>query len=232
MCLDVMWHRQYDGWSPPGRLPGPVSPSPTCVSGSLRAVILRSGVGWSACPPGGGRQDALEGNCGARRPTRFCLLQSALPRGESDGGMESHHCPFSTEWIRHSGEVQDGNRRFSPGVSLPRRLDVLHRPPRCILPGPGQSGVSPVSVVLSRGTCLSVQGIVLRPFHGSTVFTRIFTLVSEWAHWRGVLLLRYLDDWLVLAESRELLLHHLDLILQLCTSLGIVVNWEKSDVEL
>ena len=81
------------------------------------------------------------------------------------GGMETRHQPFGTEWIHHSDEVQDGNRRFSPGISPPRRLDVLHRPPGCVPPDPGPLEVSPTSVVLSRGLCLSVQGIVLRPFH-------------------------------------------------------------------
>ena len=33
------------------------------------------------------------------------------------------------------------------------------------------------------------------------VFTRVFATVSAWAHSRGVRLLRYLDDWLVLASS-------------------------------
>ena len=37
-------------------------------------------------------------------------------------------------------------------------------------------------------------------------------------------LLRYLDDWLVIAESRSLLLQHGDLVLQLCRDLGTVVN--------
>ena len=41
-------------------------------------------------------------------------------------------------------------------------------------------------------------------------------------------LLRYLDDWLVVAESRKL--RHRNL-LQLCTDLGIMVNWEKSDLQ-
>ena len=45
-----------------------------------------------------------------------------------------------------------------------------------------------------------------------------------------MLLLRYLDDWLVVAESRDHLLRHQALCLQLCSDLGIVVNWKKSDL--
>ena len=42
----------------------------------------------------------------------------------------------------------------------------------------------------------------------SQVFTRVFALVSEWAHRSGMCLLCYLNDWLVIAESRDLLLQH------------------------
>ena len=63
------------------------------------------------------------------------------------------------------------------------------------------------------------------------VFTKVFALVSEWAHRRDMRLLHYLDDWLVVAELRDLLLQHQDLLLQLCDDLGIVMNWEKSDLQ-
>ena len=65
---------------------------------------------------------------------------------------------------------------------------------------------------------------------GPQVFTRVFTLVSESAHRRGMCLLHYLDNWLVVVETRDLLLSHQDLLLQLCSDLGIMVNWKKSDL--
>ena len=57
---------------------------------------------------------------------------------------------------------------------------------------------------------------------------RVFALVSEWAHQRGIRLLRYLDDWLVIVQSVPLL-QHCEQLLQLCRDLGIVISWEKSD---
>ena len=62
------------------------------------------------------------------------------------------------------------------------------------------------------------------------VFTRVFVLVLEWVHWRGVCLLHYLDDWLVVAESWDLLCHHQAMLLQLCSNISIVVNWKNSDL--
>ncbi len=44
----------------------------------------------------------------------------------------------------------------------------------------------------------------------------------------GVRILNYLDDWLILAQSREQLGDHRDLVLRHFSQLGLRVNWEKS----
>ena len=62
------------------------------------------------------------------------------------------------------------------------------------------------------------------------VFTRVFVAVSSWAHARGIHLLQYLDDWLILSPSERKTRQHVDQLLSLCRSLGIVINTEKSDL--
>ena len=57
-------------------------------------------------------------------------------------------------------------------------------------------------------------------------------LVSEWAHRQEIYPLHYLDDGLIIADSVPHLLEYLELPLNLCKYLGLVVNWEKSDLEL
>ncbi len=44
----------------------------------------------------------------------------------------------------------------------------------------------------------------------------------------GVRILNYLDDWLILAQSREQLGDHRNLVLRHLSQLGLQVNWEKS----
>ena len=62
------------------------------------------------------------------------------------------------------------------------------------------------------------------------VFTRVMAPVSAFLHRSGIRLRRYLDDWLIQASSQEQVLLALESVLQLCRSLGIVVNWEKSQL--
>ncbi len=69
------------------------------------------------------------------------------------------------------------------------------------------------------------------PF-GLSLSPRVFTKVVEGAlaplREVGVRILNYLDDWLILAQSREQLCDHRDLVLRHLSQLGLRVNWEKS----
>ncbi|KAI2646800.1 ORF V: Enzymatic polyprotein [Labeo rohita] len=47
---------------------------------------------------------------------------------------------------------------------------------------------------------------------------------------QGILILNYLDDWLIIAHSRDLLCQHRYLVLQHLSHLGLQVNWEKSNL--
>ena len=59
------------------------------------------------------------------------------------------------------------------------------------------------------------------------VFTRVMAPVSGFLHQLGVWMLRYLDDWLILASSREEPCWARDQVLSLCQELGIVANLKK-----
>ncbi len=69
------------------------------------------------------------------------------------------------------------------------------------------------------------------PF-GLSLSPRVFTKVAEAdlvpLREQGVRILNYLDDWLILAQSRYQLCEHRDLVLSHLSQLGLQVNWEKS----
>ena len=81
-----------------------------------------------------------------------------------------------------------------------------------------------------RGTVYQFKVLCFGLATAPQVFTRVFSLVSIWAHSQGIRLLRYLDDWLILADSESKLKDHLNRLLLLCQDLGILVNEGKSDL--
>ena len=62
------------------------------------------------------------------------------------------------------------------------------------------------------------------------VFTRLMAPISAILHCYGIRMLRYLDDWLILAESRTTCLQARDRLLQVCEELGLQVNFRKSSL--
>ena len=62
------------------------------------------------------------------------------------------------------------------------------------------------------------------------VFTRVMAPVSVILHSLGIRMLRYLDDWLILAKSLQECLWARDKVFQLCQELGIQLNLEKSQM--
>jgi hypothetical protein len=49
-------------------------------------------------------------------------------------------------------------------------------------------------------------------------------------HLRGVIMFQYLDDWLIIHPDKEIIQQQLTELLELTTSLGLMVNWGKSDL--
>ncbi len=90
-----------------------------------------------------------------------------------------------------------------------------------------QGFYSPYFIVPKKGGGLRP----ILPF-GLSLSSRVFTKVAEGAltplREVGVRILNYLDDWLILAQSREQLSDHSDLVLRHLSQLGLRVNWEKS----
>ena len=72
------------------------------------------------------------------------------------------------------------------------------------------------------------------PFGLSTaprVFTRIVRCIGAALRQRGIIIFQYLDDWLILAPTREEVRRHTTLVLQYLELLGFIVNLEKSNLD-
>ena len=82
----------------------------------------------------------------------------------------------------------------------------------------------------SEGTVYQFRALCFGLSTAPQVFTRVFAVVSTWAHTHGIRLLRYLDDWLVLSSSEREAKQAVQSLLSLCRTLGIVINEKKSDL--
>ena len=83
---------------------------------------------------------------------------------------------------------------------------------------------------MSEGTVYQFKALCIGLSTAPQVFTRVFAAVSAWAHARGIRLLRYLDDWLVLSSSEKKAKESIRELLSVCRTLGIVINEKKSDL--
>jgi hypothetical protein len=71
------------------------------------------------------------------------------------------------------------------------------------------------------------------PFGLSTaprVFTRVVQEVGAFLRRKGIQIFMYLDDWLILAQSAEAVTQSLNRVIDEVTSLGFIINLEKSNL--
>jgi hypothetical protein len=62
------------------------------------------------------------------------------------------------------------------------------------------------------------------------IFTTVMAEVKTMAHQMGIKLFQYLDDWLIISGQKETTARHTQILLNLCSELGLVVNMKKSDL--
>ena len=221
------WSRDLGGDRSSGRLPCPVqglSSSPSSHTGIVSDVPGRLSSGSSLAARG--RSDACQRSLRNRPRSGSRLLQSSLPGGEGDWRLEACDRSLSLERLRPAHAVQDGNSRFGAVICQRGGFSSFLGSEGCVLSDPDPRIIEEAVEVHVGGDSLPVQSPVLR----AQVFTRVFAAVSAWAHARGIRLLRYLDDWLVLSSSEKKAKESIRELLSLCRTLGIVINDKKSDL--
>ena len=83
---------------------------------------------------------------------------------------------------------------------------------------------------MSEGTVYQFKVLCFGLSTAPQVFTRVFAAVSARAHSRGIRLLCYLDDWLILSSSEKKAKRSVQALLSICHTFGIVINEKKSDL--
>ncbi len=93
---------------------------------------------------------------------------------------------------------------------------------------PGRSKTQEIPSVRLWRKGLQIQGPALRPGFGPEDIYQCMDAALAPLRLQGIRVLNYLDDWLILAHSRELVSRHRDIVLGHIHSLGLRMNAKKS----
>ena len=236
-CLSLHWQVWSDEGAEPWvvevlrwGIPDSLPLGSHLIQGShpFTGVCLQFHQGQSSGGRGSGSADQGCLRAGSASISR--LLQPVIHGYESFRGVETGHRPFHSELEDSADILQDGDTSIRSSLGSSGGLDGVSGLEGCVLAGANAPEFTQVPQVHGGGEGVPVQGTLLRLFHGPASFYHGMAPVSAILHRMGVRLRRYLDAWLLQASSREQVLFVLRTVLQLCRCLGIVVNWEKSQV--
>ncbi len=190
------------------------------VGGSPERPCLARG---DCCPPGKGRNRA-----GPSSRDEAGVLQPLLHRTQERWWPSANPGSVSLEPGFAQAPVQDADAQAHDQMHSAPGLVCSDRPEGRLLSRFDPSATQTVSTVCVRRSGMAVQGPPLRLSLSPRVFTKVVEGALTPLREVGVRILNYLDDWLILAQSREQLGDHRDLVLRHLSQLGLRVNWEKS----
>ncbi len=195
------------------------------VGGSPERPCLARG---DCCPPGKGCNRA-----GPSSRDEAGVLQPLHHRTQERWWPSANPGSASLEPGFAQAPVQDADAQACDQMHSAPGLVCSDRPEGRLLSRFDPSATQTVSTVCVRRSGMAVQGPPLRLSLSPRVFTKVVEGALIPLREVGVRILNYLDDWLILAQSREQLGDHRDLVLrhqsgQVKFQLGLRVNWEKS----
>ena len=158
------------------------------------------------------------------------LLQSPICGPEGFRGVAPHHRPVYPEHLHRFPAISHGDSSVRPPFHSPRRLDDLLRSAGRIPPSSDPSGIASVSSLQHGRSPYQFRVLCFGLTTAPQVFTRLMAPISAILHRYGIRMLRYLDDWLILAESRTTCIQARNRLLQVCEELGLQVNFKKSSL--
>ena len=179
-----------------------------------------------------GRGDDCQRNLRNRLRSGSWLLQSSFPGGE--GGwrrrrLAARDLSLSPERVRPPYSVQDGNSRFCTVICQRGGFSSFPGSEGCILSDPDPSIFEEAIEVHVGGDGLPVPSTVFRTVDRSPGLHQGLRSRVSMGTSHGIRLLRYLDDWLLLASSEREAKQAVQSLLSLCHTLGIVIN-DKLDL--
>ncbi|XDV46777.1 hypothetical protein PO909_016614 [Leuciscus waleckii] len=150
---------------------------------------------------------------------------SLYPRKEVGYDQSWTSCP---EPVPSQAAVQDAYAETHFQVHPSPRFVCSDQPEGRILSCLDSPSTQTVSLLCIRGMAYQYKVLLFVLAPSPRVFTKVTEAAIAPMCERGVHILNYLDDWLILTQSREQLCEHRDMVLSHLSHPGLRVNWEKS----
>ena len=176
------------------------------------------------------RQSPLKGGSGGDNSGMSRILLQNFPRSQEERETQADNRPLCAQSFVYTQtfkmetqrKVKDAIQLNDWAFSLDLTYAYLHVP------------IHPRSRKYLRFTLRGrVYQFKALPFGLSTspfVFTRLMTVIATFLRRRAKTLHPYLHDWLAQNQNRRKLSEHRQFILSLIISLGLIINYEKSDL--
>ncbi len=165
---------------------------------------------------------------GSSSRERVWVLQPVLHSSKEGWRVASHFRSASVEPLSQQTEVQDADTQTGRVSDQVRGLVCHDRSKRRILPCLHPSHSQEVPEVCFRGEAYQYRvlpfGLALSPH----TFTKCVDAVLAPLRLRGIRILNYIDDWLILAQSEWMAAQHRDVVLAHMKVLGLRLNAKKS----
>ena len=159
-------------------------------------------------------------------PTRVCLKHIHDPK--EDRRKQACNRYESAKQIRGVHPFQNGRHIPAKICSQTGRFYDKSRLKRCLSNCPSGQKIETLSSLHLEGCALLIRLPPLQALFVRQIFTKAAKPVIAFLRTMRITLLIFLDDILIMASSHELAMQHTDLVIQVLTSLGFVINFPKS----
>ena len=228
--LERRGHGSLGGGGPSGRIQHSLQEGSHFIQGTHPFFGLLSQFHPGKSLSAGGGVSAPEGSHRAGSTSFAGLLQPVICSDEGLGVMATSDRSFSSEPQGVENTFQDGDSPIHSVVSPQGDWMVSIDLKDAYLQVPTHPESRKYLRFIAFEEVYQFKVLCFGLSTAPQVFTRVMAPVLAILHSLGIRLRRYLDDWLIQSSSREQVLLALRTVLRLCNSLGIVVNWEKSQL--
>ena len=176
------------------------------------------------------RQSPLKGGSGGDNSGMSRILFLNFPRSQEERKTQADSRPLCAQSFCLHTDIQNGDTEKSERRRSAKRLGIFIGSDGCLFAYPDTSSVPQIPQIHVGGQVYQFKalpfGLMTSPF----VFTHLMIVIATFLRRRAITLHPYLDDWLARNQNRRRLLEHRQFILSLINSLGLIINYEKSDL--